>query len=63
MPIPSKISDECADALVELLFCALPAVDGLELMAFLNCILRITEREVWRAAAVERERLLTPGQN
>jgi hypothetical protein len=63
MQIPSNISDECADALVELLFCAMPAVDGQELIAFLSCILRITEREVRRAAAAERERLLKPGRN
>jgi hypothetical protein len=61
--IPSNVSDECADALVELLFYMMPAVDGPELIAFFNCILRIPEREVRRAAAAERERMLTAGQN
>lgn len=54
--IPTNVSDECTDALVELLFCVLPAVDPDELIGFLNCILRIVEREVWRAVSEERRR-------
>jgi len=54
--IPTNVSDECTDALVELLFCVLPAVEPSELVGFLNCILRIVEREVRRSVAEERER-------
>jgi hypothetical protein len=63
MQIPSKISDECTDALVELCFLALPAVDADELARLIGAVLRIAAREVRRAATAERERLLTQGQN
>ncbi len=54
--IPTNVSDECTDALVELLFCVLPAVEPNELVGFLNCILRIVEREVRRAKREEESR-------
>ena len=63
MQITGKISDECADALGELCFLALPAVDPDKLARFIGAVLRIAEREVRRAAGAERERLLTAGRN
>ena len=56
MQIPSNISDDCADALVELCFLCLPAVDPDELARFIEAILRIAEREVIWAVAQERQR-------
>jgi hypothetical protein len=56
MEIPSNISDDCADALVELCFLCLPAVDPDELAGFIGAILRIAECEVLRAVAEERRR-------
>lgn len=56
MQIPSNVSDECTDALVELLFCVMPAAEPAELVGLLGCILRIVEREVRRAATAERHR-------
>ena len=52
----SQVSDDCVDQLVELLFLAMPAVDSQELVAFLNCIVRIVSREARRAVAEERAR-------
>ena len=54
MQIPSNISDAFADALVELCFLCLPAVDPDDLAGFIGAILRIAEREVRRAVAEER---------
>jgi hypothetical protein len=59
----SLISDDTVDALVELLFCALPSMDGKELGVLLNLILRIVESEARRATAEERQRCFTQSQN
>jgi hypothetical protein len=56
MNIPHGVSDEAADALVELAFLALPSMDGKELTALLSAVLRIIAREVRRARAEERQR-------
>lgn len=56
MQIPSNISDDCADALVELCFLCLPAVDPDELAGFIGAILRIAEAEVLRGVAEEQQR-------
>jgi hypothetical protein len=67
MRTPNNISDEAADALVELCFACLAPVDPDALAAFLGAVLRIVEREVRRAAADERrraiERVRTPCRN
>ncbi len=59
----SRISDDTVDALVELLFCALPSMDGKELGVLLSLILRIVESEARRASAGERQRCFTQSQN
>jgi hypothetical protein len=56
MQIPPGVSDDCADALVELCFVCTPAMDADELAGFLGAVLRIVEREVSRAVAEERRR-------
>ena len=48
------ISDETVDALVELFFLALPAMDGPELAVLVNAVLRVVEREVRRTSAESR---------
>jgi hypothetical protein len=61
--ITPVISDETVDALVELLFAAMPGVESAELVGFLNCILRIVEREARRTAAAVRRPWETPSEN
>ena len=61
--ITPVISDETIDALVELLFVALPGVESAELVGFLNCILRIVEREARLTAAAARRPWETPSAN
>jgi hypothetical protein len=67
MQIPSNISDECTDALVELAFIRLASCDPDEVITFIGAILLITEREVGRAVTEERvrlnERVRTPCSN
>ncbi len=59
----AQLSDDCVDDLVELLFRTLPGVESAELVGFLNCILRIVEREARRTAAAERQRWETPSES
>ncbi len=54
MNIPREVSDEAADALVELAFLALPS-DGNEMAKFLEAILHVVAREVRRAVTEERQ--------
>lgn len=56
MQIPSTVSDECTDDLIELLFHVMPAVEPNEMVGILNCILRIVEREVRGTVSEERRR-------
>jgi hypothetical protein len=63
MHVPCNISDEAADAVVELLFHNLRALDDRDLRRLIRAIFRIMSREVQRAAQHERERIVAASEN
>lgn len=63
MNLPSNLSDDACDAVVELFFNTMPAVDPDELALLIGVVLRICSREVRRAVQNERERCLRQTKN